>query len=114
MKVYSGSVNRGQKHVTVQSGTTTTQLLGLDVFAPNFAWGFHGAGPDELSVAILHDYFEDKDTKFGGRIAKLYGKFTEDVTSTLSRDRAWVVKEERVEKWVNDQALELAIEPSVR
>ncbi|MEO6990939.1 MAG: DUF6166 domain-containing protein [Candidatus Baltobacteraceae bacterium] len=112
MKVYSGSINRGHKHVTVQSGATTTKLLSLDVFAPHFAWGFHGAGPDELSVAILHDYFEDKDTKFGGRIAKLYGQFTEDVTSTLSRDRAWTMKEERVEKWVNAHAPELTSERS--
>jgi hypothetical protein len=102
-KVYSGALVDGRREVSVQGESSLLPLRCLDFFTPGFAWGFHGGGPDELAIAILHDHFGSRQPVVEGRVLGLYRVFTDDVVSKFAYDRAWSLPAGMVEKWVGQR-----------
>lgn len=102
-KVYSGALIKGRREVVVTGDQGVSPLRCLDFFAPGFAWGFHGAAPDELAIAILHDYFGVRRPVVDERILGLYRAFAEDIVSKLATDRRWSLPAGLVAKWVDQR-----------
>jgi len=70
-----------------------------------FEWGYRGAGPAELAIAILHDVCQDDDVA-----ARLYQRFKHDVIAFLPR-AGFVMESEYVERWLMEQ---IASDPRIR
>jgi hypothetical protein len=102
VKTYSGTFSNGRHEVVVSDADVVRRLRCLDYFTPSFAWGFHGAAPDELAIAILHDHFNLKGGIVGQRVTHLYRSFGDDVVTKLRNDRSWSVDEEAVARWVRE------------
>jgi hypothetical protein len=102
-KVYSGSMVEGRREVTVQADVRLLPLPCLDFFTPAFGWGYHGGAPDELAIAILHDYFGSRRPVVESRVLKLYRAFADDIVSKFAYDRRWSLPAALVEKWVDQR-----------
>lgn len=62
-----------------------------------FEWGYSGAGPAELSIAILADVTQDDDVA-----TMLYQRFKFDVVRMMPR-AGFVLESEYVERWLMEQ-----------
>jgi len=58
-----------------------------------FSWGFRGSGPNQLSLALLIDFFDGDDRK-----AQFYYKdFTARTIAYLASDKPWVLDSSDIE-----------------
>lgn len=99
MKVYRGSYVQsidgsvGEWHVTV-NGKKLSPAPSLKVWnhSPDgFAWGYGGSGPAQLALAILLDYYGDKE-----RAVRLHQDFKWAVTARLPRGQGWEMNGEQI------------------
>lgn len=102
-KVYSGALVNGRREVSVQGDTSMLPLRCLDFFTPGFGWGYHGGAPDELAIAILHDYFGSRRPVVAERVLNLYRAFADEVVSKFAYDRRWSLTAGLVEDWVGQR-----------
>lgn len=108
-KVYSGSLIDGRHEVFVTARNDALPLRCLNFFTTKFAWGFDGAAPEELAIAILHDHFSFRSTLFDERVLRLYRAFAKDVIAKFANDARWSLKEHLVTQWVDRrESLQLA------
>lgn len=61
---------------------------------PGLEWGYRGAGPAELALAIMLDVTEDKDVA-----ELLFQRFKHEVIALLPR-AGWIMEGEYVEDWI--------------
>jgi hypothetical protein len=99
-KIYSGELVNGWEEVTVRSDTSVSPLFCLDFFTPMFGWGYHGGAPEELAIAILHDYFGSARVAVGQRVLRLYRPFADEVVAKFARGHRWSLPSGLVERWI--------------
>lgn len=98
-KLYYGRRELGSR-VTVcfVAGKTHTPLPPCndlwDHSPDGFEWGYHGSGPAQLALAILHHV-----TQCPHLSIELHQSFKRDVISKLDKDQ-WMIPPEFVTKWI--------------
>ncbi len=105
VKVYSGKLVKGRREVRVRSDAGRVPLRCLDFCTPTFAWGYRSGATEELSIAILHDYFASPHTMVEQRVLRLYRAFTEEIVANFESESAWSINENAVGKWIRNREL---------
>ncbi|HEX9647424.1 MAG TPA: DUF6166 domain-containing protein [Alphaproteobacteria bacterium] len=96
MKVYSGRRIAGTCEVTVD-GVPLDPRLDLRVFsAAGFEWGYDGAGPRQLALAIVADHFADVQVALGQ-----HDRFRLNFVVAM-RDDSWSLTSREVERALNE------------
>src|SRR3954462_2525908 len=67
-----------------------------------FGWGYDGAGPAQLALAILAEVTGDNSLAM-----RLHQDFKRDVIAGLAMNRSWQLDERQVREWLSIQAGEL-------
>ena len=84
-KIYEGQRGKGNRTVVTVSGPPLPLRLDIVDHSPTgFEWGYAGAGPQQLSIAILADYLENDEL-----VKKYYRSFTWDVIQHIKWDEHW-------------------------
>jgi uncharacterized protein DUF6166 len=102
-KIYSGALINGRREVSVQADINVLPLRCLDFFTPGFGWGYHGGAPDELAIAILHDYFGSRRAVVDQRVLGLYRAFADEIVSKFAYDRRWSLPAGLVGDWIGQR-----------
>jgi hypothetical protein len=69
-----------------------------------FGWGYAGSGAAQLALAILYDYYKDKN-----RAIRLHQGFKFAKVTPASRAADFVITEPEIKEWVADFELRNAI-----
>jgi hypothetical protein len=64
-----------------------------------FEWGHEGAGPAQLALAILADFF---GPRCGALVGTWHQKFKADIVANFPPE-GWQITGERIEKWLTEQ-----------
>lgn len=66
-----------------------------------FHWGYHGSGPAQLALAILLDYYGNRDKALG-----LHQRFKAKVVAAWPHDGTWSITGGEIEQIVNKLEVE--------
>lgn len=97
MKTYQGRRVPGKCIVTVHpTGHMIKARLDLVNHSPTgFEWSYEGSGPTQLALAVLADYFGDKDAL----AVDLHQAFKRDVVSKFPKE-GWTLTAAEIENWL--------------
>jgi len=103
--VFQGDANAVPRHcVTVQQPGARPRKLSLRLELCNhcptgFGWGYDGAAPAQLALAILAEVTGDN-----ALAVRLHQDFKRDVIAGLAMNRSWQIDSRQVREWLSIRA----------
>lgn len=91
LKTYRGRRDADGVQVTVDGAPLDPQYALKPLSRSGFEWGYNGAGPMQLSLAMLADHFGDS-----GRAVAEYRRYCELVIAELDGDE-WTIESNRID-----------------
>jgi hypothetical protein len=84
--------------VVVEEPGSTTELRSRSDLrgyrtSVGFAWGYMGAGPNDLAISLLADVLGDDATR------QWYKRFLEERIATLDDEDDWAMTDEDIRQW---------------
>ena len=100
MKIYHGIITKSgaAKVIVIDSGGERELPLRLDLqsrSSAGFAWGYQGAGPTQLALALLADVVDDDEL-----VLYHHQHFKLAVIAGLPPNRGWRMTSEDIHSWI--------------
>jgi hypothetical protein len=99
MKIYTGTRSESGVAVLVDGRPLDWRLDWHNYSPVGFDWGHGGAGPAQLALAILADFF---GPSVRALVMARHQKFKLDIVANFPLE-GWKLTGERIEKWLTEQ-----------